>query len=303
VDDFSAIIAVYFGADAKLTAFVWGSIRLMLNLAASAGDILKDILDMLEELSLTLPRFRAYETNLPVDRSLETTLIDVYAEVICFYARCIRFFRTHPHVLLRHDAWEDFRDDFTRTTRRIRHLSSIVEREAESVRMRHDRAKYNEVLDVMDDLKRIKLEGDGTPRHHYLPSELSARFWGREDAVDAIEQALAPEEKPRYLKTFALCGMGGVGKTQIALQFANRNRDRYRAIMWVASDNVISMGQSFREIAKSLGLIHGDHEMQDNIGSTLKVKNWLTENCKCHTLCLSHRLLAASRLSFKGGNR
>lgn len=32
VDDFSALIAVCFGVDAKLTAFVWGSIRLMLTL-------------------------------------------------------------------------------------------------------------------------------------------------------------------------------------------------------------------------------------------------------------------------------
>jgi len=60
VDDFSAVIAVCFGADAKLTAFVWGSIRLMLTLASSAGDTLKEVLDMLEELSLTLPRLRAY---------------------------------------------------------------------------------------------------------------------------------------------------------------------------------------------------------------------------------------------------
>ena len=89
VDDFSAVIAVCFGADAKLTAFVWGSIRLILTLASSAGDTLRDVLDMLEELSLTLPRFRGYEQNLPMDKALETSLLNVYTEVICFYARAI----------------------------------------------------------------------------------------------------------------------------------------------------------------------------------------------------------------------
>ena len=218
VDDFSAVIAVYFGADAKLTAFVWGSIRLMLSLASSAGDTLKDVLEMLEELSLILPRFRAYETNLPLDRPLETALIDVYTEVICFYARCIHFFRTHPHVLLRRDAWEDFRKDFSRTIRRIRRLSATVESEAESARMRHDRAKYNEILDLMETLKETQIKGDKTTQHHYIPSEVSPKFWGREDALMAIQEVLAPEGKPRFLKTFALYGMGGVGKTQIALQ-------------------------------------------------------------------------------------
>ena len=43
VDDFSAVLAVCFGADAKLTAFVLESIRLMLDLAASAADTLKDV--------------------------------------------------------------------------------------------------------------------------------------------------------------------------------------------------------------------------------------------------------------------
>lgn len=92
VDDFSAVIAVCFGADAKLTAFVWGSIRLMLTLASSAGDSFKDVIDMLEELSLTLPRLRTYETNFEMERALEASLVDVYTEVICFYARCIHFF-------------------------------------------------------------------------------------------------------------------------------------------------------------------------------------------------------------------
>jgi hypothetical protein len=281
VDDFSALIAVCFGADAKLTAFVWGSIRLMLTLASSAGDTLKDVLNMLEELSLTLPRFKAYETTLPMDRGLEAALVDVYTEVICFYARCIHFFRTHPHVFLRRDAWEEFRNDFSRTIRRIRRLSSTVEMEAESVRMRHDRSKYSEVLDLMETLKETKIRDNEAIHYHYIPSDLSPRFWGREDALEAIQKVLGPDEKPRFLKTFALYGIGGVGKTQIALQYANRNREHYEAIMWVVADNAISMGQSFMEIAKLLGLVRSDEEMQDTVAAMLKVKSWLTDARKC----------------------
>lgn len=275
VDDFSAIIAVCFGADAKLTAVVWGSIRLMLNLASSGGDTLKDVIEMLEELSLTLPRFRTYEDKLPMDRSLETALVDVYTEVICFYARCIHFFRAHPHVLLRRDAWADFRSDFSRTVSRIRRLSSAVESEAESARLRRDTEKYTEVLNLMENFKDIKIRNDESKSYYYIPTTLGHRFWGREDALESITKALAPEEKPRYLKTFALHGMGGVGKTRIALQYANQNRDNYSAILWVAADNTISIGQSFREIAKVLGLVKGEEEMQDSVAVTLKVKTWL----------------------------
>ncbi|KAF2678546.1 TPR-like protein [Lentithecium fluviatile CBS 122367] len=232
VDDFSAVIAVCFGADAKLTAFVWGSIRLMLTLASSAGDTLKNVLDMLEELSLTLPRFRAYEDNLEMDRALEAALIDVYTEVICFYARCIYFFRSHPHVLLRRDAWKEFSEDFARTLRRIRRLSTTVESEADFVRMKRDRGKYDEVLGLMEKLRESNIGADEAER---------------------------------------------VGKTQIALRYANRHRDSHKTILWVTADNVINMGQDFREIAKLLKLAQTEQEMQDTNGCMLRVKNWLTE--------------------------
>lgn len=276
VDDFSAVIAVCFGADAKFTALVWGSIRVMLTLASSAGDTLKEVLDMLEELSLTLPRFRAYEDNLPMDRSLEAALVDVYAEVICFYARCIHFFRTHPHVLLRRDAWEEFRGDFTQTIRRIRRMSSIVESEAESTRMRQDRSKYGEVIELMETLRDTKIQDEEAASFYLLPSKLRPRFWGREDVLAKIDEALSPSPSSKTLKTFALCGLGGIGKTQIAVEYANRNRDKYRAIFWVEADNVINMGHSFVEVAKILNLAKAD-EPPDSSRATLQVKGWLAD--------------------------
>ncbi|KAI1776190.1 hypothetical protein F4818DRAFT_413355 [Hypoxylon cercidicola] len=78
---------------------------------------------MLEELSLTSPRFRLYDDTLPMSRQLETALIDVYVEAICFYTRTIHFFRDHPHVLSRQNSWEKFHNDFLRTTMRIKRVS------------------------------------------------------------------------------------------------------------------------------------------------------------------------------------
>ena len=282
VDDFIAVIALYVGADAKLTALVWGSIRLMLTLASSASDTLQDVLDMLEELSLKLPRFKTYEKSLPVDQALEAALLEVYTEVICFYARAIHFFRTHPHVLLRRGAWEGFRTDFSRTVRRIKRMSSTVENEADLARMRIDGAKYKEVLDLMEGLKLSKTHNDEAIQYHHIPFELNLRFWGREQALQAVKEALDPGEETSSLKKFALHGMGGVGKTQIALQFANRSRQQYSVILWVAADTTISMGQSFRDIAQGLGLVKSDDEIKDAVAAILKVKNWLTAARKYH---------------------
>ena len=204
VDDFSAVIALYFGADVQLTAVVWGSIRLMLTLASSASDTLQDVLDMIEELGLTLPRFKIYESTLPIDKALETALLDVYTEVICFYARAIHFFRTHPHVLLRRSAWEGFRTDFSQTVRRIKHMSSKVESEADLARMRMEEAKYKEVLELMEGLKNSKIHDTENVRYYHIPFDLNPRFWGREQTLQTIKEALDPQKRSNSLNVFAL---------------------------------------------------------------------------------------------------
>lgn len=59
--------------------------------------MLRDILNMLEEVSLSLPRFRTYENTLPMNEALETSLLAAYTEMTCFCARTINFFRRNPH--------------------------------------------------------------------------------------------------------------------------------------------------------------------------------------------------------------
>jgi NB-ARC domain len=279
VDDFSAAIAICFGADAKLTAFVWGSIRLILTLSSSAGDNFRNVLDMLEELSL---RFRIYEQTLPMDKALEAALLDLYTEVICFYARTIHFFRRHPHTLLLQNAWSDFQGDFSRTLRRIKRMSATVESEADQARMRIDKSKYSEVLDVLQCLKDCRVTNEpAVPQCYLVPHQPNPRFWGREHALQEVRSHLEGAGHNTDLKAFALHGMGGVGKTQIALQYADKRRSNYDVVLWVAADNIISVGQSMRDIAQSLGLINTDNELKDTLGASLKVKKWLQDASEC----------------------
>ena len=116
LNDFSAVIALFLGANVKGAALVWGSLRIilsvcillqlqqyrslltMIKLAQPTGsDIMCELLDMLEELALSLPKFKAYEKTLPLTPSLESALLSAYTEMLCFCARTINFFRSNPH--------------------------------------------------------------------------------------------------------------------------------------------------------------------------------------------------------------
>jgi len=276
VDDFSAVLALCFGADAALTAAVWGSIRLILSHASSTAETLQDVLDMLEELSLTLPRFQVYENTLPLTRPLQQALVDVYCEIICFYARSIHFLRSKPHVALRKDAWQMYRSDFSRTIMRIKRMSSTVEGEADAVRMKQDGLRYKEVLELLGSMNMAKERSGESVRYNNIPFPVNSKFSGRKDVLDEIHKILDPEVVASSVRSVALFGMGGVGKTQIATRYAHLNQEHFDAVLWVSADNVITISQSFRTIAEGLGLLQPGTGTQDAAAALWKVKDWLS---------------------------
>lgn len=101
-------------------------------------------------------------------------------------------------------------------------------------------------------------------------------FVGRKDEFSRLKAALKDGENRHVV---VLHGMGGIGKTQIALEFAKKYRDRYSAILWASARDVDSLRQSFLTIAKQIRQHHPN--MNDSSPSTLDkivviVKDWLS---------------------------
>ncbi|TLD07289.1 hypothetical protein PgNI_10309 [Pyricularia grisea] len=301
VDDFSAVLALCFGADTALTAAVWGSIRLILSQASSAAETLQDVLDMLEELSLTLPRFQVYERTLPLNRQLQQALIDVYGEIICFYARAIHFLRSNPHLVLRKNAWGKLQADFSRTTMRIKRMASSVESEADMARMRKDEGQYREVLDLLGTMQLARDDESKRVRYNNIPFSANAKFSGRDEVLATIHSALDPDVVASSHKSAALFGMGGVGKTQIALEYAYNSVHQFDIVMWIAADNAIAIYQSFRTIADGLGLLGDGDDTNHSASAIWKMKNWfLTTKSSCLVVFDNADDLAALKTAWPG---
>lgn len=144
--------------------------------------------------------------------------------------------------------------------------------------MRLDNQKYHEVLDLMANFQPQSLETVDKVSN-YLPFAECSRFWGRNDILGRIDKVLFAPSSASSLRSFALYGMGGAGKTQIALKYANSSREKFDVILWISADNLVTIGQSFREIARTLGLIRLDTETDDH-AVMLKVKQWLSSTSK-----------------------
>lgn len=291
VDDFSALVALCLGANAKVIAFVWGSLRLIITLASSAGDALPKALDMLQELSLSLPRLRYYEENLPLDRPFENALVDLYSEIICFYARLIRHYKENPHLPMQHPGWRIFEKDFTSTVRQVKYLSSAVENEADLAKMRIEREKYGKVLEALKGLGVHKPQYEALQHRYYIPVSASSHFRGREADLKLLQNALDPDETPAELKCFALYGMGGVGKTQLALRYALDSKKHFDTILWISADTTLSIDQGFRDAAICLGLHQQSSSGVNELSATARVKEWLSDRSHGKSLCLYSPLI------------
>lgn len=74
-------------------------------------------------------------------------------------------------------------------------------------------------------------------------------FVGREEELNAIHQAL---QHDGTRKTAVVHGLGGMGKTQLALAYAQRHRDEYSAVLWVNSKDVDTLKQGYTTAAKRI---------------------------------------------------
>nr|POF14119.1 nephrocystin-3 [Quercus suber] len=104
--------------------------------------------------------------------------------------------------------------------------------------------------------------GQPPPPPRYLPFPRNAQFVGRSIELEALERKLFIEQDCHSL---AMVGLGGIGKTQVALYFAYLVLRKYPdvAVFWIPALSAETFEQAYRGIAELLGLPitangHGD---------------------------------------------
>jgi hypothetical protein len=74
-------------------------------------------------------------------------------------------------------------------------------------------------------------------------------FVGRDEELDRIHQELKYDDSRR---TAVVHGLGGMGKTQLALAYAQRHRDEYSALFWINSKDVDALKQGYAAAARRI---------------------------------------------------
>ncbi|KAF4517991.1 hypothetical protein B566_EDAN008827, partial [Ephemera danica] len=76
-----------------------------------------------------------------------------------------------------------------------------------------------------------------------------AHFAGRFKQIEEIKDALEREEK-KHMFDLLVTGMAGMGKTQLVLQYIEKNKQNYKNIIWINAESKKSIEHCFDGIAK-----------------------------------------------------
>ncbi|NYH52947.1 tetratricopeptide (TPR) repeat protein [Nocardiopsis arvandica] len=111
----------------------------------------------------------------------------------------------------------------------------------------------------------------GVPPHNL-------NFTGREEILTRVHDLLTEASGGVYL----LSGGGGIGKTQIATEYAHRYRDDYDLVWWIPANSSADVHQSYLRLARHLGLVEESGNLEktaqhvrDVLESDPEVGHWL----------------------------
>src|SRR5205823_14466989 len=96
---------------------------------------------------------------------------------------------------------------------------------------------------------------------------------GRETILQNLHESLSKNSATAITQGHAISGLGGIGKTQTAVEYTYRYRSEYRSIFWVRAETEVELQTGFVAIAKLLNL--PEQNATNPVEIVQAVKHWL----------------------------
>lgn len=182
-------------------------------------------------------------------------MFDILVQVTMCSAAAIKHFRKNDigtaTTLM---SWSRIRGQFTEVLDDISQRTDHLRDMAQAENNRHIRNQSR----LVEQLTRLSLLGSQNNSQgptlpcHSLPYPRNTAFYGRSTILSSLDELFVDHDGVA-VKNVALWGLGGIGKSQIALEFAYRQLAAgCQIILWISSEGDSEMASSFNRAASQL---------------------------------------------------
>lgn len=171
------------------------------------------------------------------------------------------------------NQWQEFLTSFSLTKEAI---ENVLRRVRDHVRNAH--AEELQRLQILLSVPQSTPTTEANLPCSNLPASRSARFYNRDGIIQEIDDFFYRAGSETAFRSIALYGLGGVGKSHVALKFASRKLVTIPAVLWVKSETELALAQSFTDIAVRLQLRGADP--RKHAENRVLLLTWLQTTCE-----------------------
>ncbi|MBV6393472.1 MAG: Photosystem I assembly protein Ycf3 [Anaerolineales bacterium] len=114
------------------------------------------------------------------------------------------------------------------------------------------------------------------PFGSYLPFPRNAHFTGRGGDLEKLATALIDAPQSGVVVNQAVTGMGGIGKTQLAVEFAYRYGYRFKGVHWLDLREAGTLDEQIAQCGSKMGLPLWPPTLPEQVAATLR--EWTANN-------------------------
>ena len=139
--------------------------------------------------------------------------------------------------------------------------------------LKRDHQQHDEKLDVIISYLQQIVSGSDNRKSerlqiHNLPyKSIGGLFKGRKEALGKLEEELGGGKVAAITQTRAICGLGGIGKTRLVVEFGWRllEKEEVKAVLFVVADNLVNLTLNMAKLA-GVGLLNLDEcKLEDQL--------------------------------------
>ncbi|KAH6989252.1 hypothetical protein BKA56DRAFT_727761 [Ilyonectria sp. MPI-CAGE-AT-0026] len=249
LERYSSLLAVFGASTPELGNVVWGSLELVRKTSNSISDVKETMHSLLHEFCTLAPRLRTYDAifdELQGSDSIREALLAVYRSILDFVYESVQWIKEYSKAF-RHGP-KPHPTQIRQCIKNLTKAKQLLEAELPCASLALHQGWHQEIRDML--ATKSTTQPKGILPCHLIPYPSNPRFVGRVHILDEMERCLRVEKSNK--SSFALYGIGGIGKTQLALRYIYDHLHEFPAVFWMTADSRAKLSQSYVDAAKQL---------------------------------------------------